>query len=301
MESELSMIAGLACPKCRNELSSPSHCSGCGTDFPIAAGLPVLIDFDDSICRPSDYDGAELQRPDESGTTLGKWLQRFTFGKSDVSRTNIARFAAMVAEEGGRRVLVIGGGTEGEGTEPLYRHPTLKVVGTDIYPSRGVSLICDAHHLPFFDDAFDGVLIQAVLEHVLEPQRVVDEIARVLKPDGLVYAETPFLQAVHMGAYDFTRFTKSGHRWLFRRFTEVDSGTVLGSGIAALWSINHLFAATFGRKAAAVLTAPFFWLRFAGRTSAHQAKEDGASALYFLGRRRDPGLKPSDMRDYYES
>ena len=34
--------------------------------------------------------------------------------------------------------------------------------------------------------SFDGVMIQAVLEHVLEPTRVVAEIHRVLKPDGLL-------------------------------------------------------------------------------------------------------------------
>ncbi len=53
---------------------------------------------------------------------------------------------------------------------------------------------------------------------MLEPERVVSEIARVLKPAGMVYSEIPFMQQVHEGAYDFTRFTDSGQRWLFRQF-----------------------------------------------------------------------------------
>jgi len=57
---------------------------------------------------------------------------------------------------------------------------------------------------------FDAVWIQAVLEHVLDPVRVVAEIHRVLRPGGLVYSEIPFMQEVHEGAYDFTRFRLSG-------------------------------------------------------------------------------------------
>lgn len=294
-------IADLACPRCKRPLPTTDRCDGCGTVFAAAAGLPVLIDFDDSICNPEDFIGAEIQPPRANAGAIGRLLQRMTFGRSEASRDNIARFANLVAEEGGRRVLVIGGGTEGDGTESLYQHPELESVGTDIYPSPSVAIICDGHSLPFADGSFNGVLIQAVLEHVLEPQRVVNEIERVLEPDGLVYAETPFLQAVHMGAHDFTRFTKSGHRWLFRRFTEVDSGTVLGPGVVALWSINHLFTGAFGKKVAALLTAPFFWVRMVDRRASARARADGASALYFLGRRRDPGLTAAAMREYYEA
>ena len=71
-----------------------------------------------------------------------------------------------------------------------------------------------------------------MLEHVLEPELVVAEIHRVLMPDGLVYAGTPFMQQVHEGPYDFMRFTESGHRWLFRRFERLASGATGGPGAA---------------------------------------------------------------------
>jgi 2-polyprenyl-3-methyl-5-hydroxy-6-metoxy-1,4-benzoquinol methylase len=45
----------------------------------------------------------------------------------------------------------------------------------------------------FGDGTCDAVVVQAVLEHVLQPDVVVAEIHRVLRPDGLVYAETPFM------------------------------------------------------------------------------------------------------------
>ncbi len=49
----------------------------------------------------------------------------------------------------------------------------------------------DGQLLPFADKAFDGVYTINVLEHVPDPARFVEEIARVLSPDGLFLAITP--------------------------------------------------------------------------------------------------------------
>ena len=86
-------------------------------------------------------------------------------------------------------MLVIGAGEKGSGTEKLFSTENISTVGTDIYSSKTVNVIADAHYLPFKNEEFDGVWIQAVLEHVVDPNLVVSEIHRVLKPDGIVYAE----------------------------------------------------------------------------------------------------------------
>ena len=64
---------------------------------------------------------------------------------------------------------------------------------------------------------------------MVEPEKVVAEIYRVLKENGIVYAETPFMQQVHEGAYDFTRYTVLGHRYLFRQFHALSIGGNKGS------------------------------------------------------------------------
>src|SRR6202012_1790690 len=120
-------------------------------------------------------------------------------------------------------------------------------------------LTAAGHRLLLADQSVDGVWIQAVLEHVLDPQQVVAEIHRVLRPSGLVYAETPFMQQVHEGPYDFTRFTQSGHRWLFRHFEQIDAGAVTGAGTAAIWSLRYLIRALEWERTG--LALPFFWLR----------------------------------------
>ena len=93
-------------------------------------------------------------------------------------------------------------------------------------------VICDAHDLPFKEKSFDAIICQAVLEHVADPYRCVEEMFRVLKPKKFIYVETPFMQQVHMAPYDFTRFTYLGHRRLFRRFKEIDSGIACGPGMS---------------------------------------------------------------------
>ena len=66
-------------------------------------------------------------------------------------------------------------------------------------------------------------------------------IFRVLKRDGVVYAETPFMQQVHEGAHDFTRFTVTGHRYLFKKFSQITIGGLGGTEIVLAWSIKYFF------------------------------------------------------------
>jgi ubiquinone/menaquinone biosynthesis C-methylase UbiE len=166
-------------------------------------------------------------------------------------------------------------------------------------------VICDAHDIPFADGTFDGVIAQATLEHVVDPYRCVEEIVRVLKPRGLVYAETPFMQQVHMGAYDFTRFTHSGHRRLFRHFSEIASGPICGPGTALAWSYLY-FLLSFVQsrvlrglvRAFASLTA--FHLKYADHYLMHEKGAiDSSSGFYFIGRKGKEVLSDRDLVRYY--
>jgi hypothetical protein len=99
-----------------------------------------------------------------------------------------------------------------------------------------------------------------------------------------VYAETPFMQQVHEGAYDFTRFTERGHRWLFRAFDEIDSGALRGAGTVLLWSLRYFLASLIGNKrVAALVCVPFAWLRLLDRVGRSGFEVDSASDVYFIG------------------
>lgn len=291
------MPNNLICPVCSNDLADTTRCGACRTAFRQLGGLPVLIDFADSIFTPAEYverSGAVVERR-QNGGRLGTFLTNLTYGHQDVA----ARGAFLDRLAPGARVLVVGGGAIGDGFDRLYAGD-YEVVGTDVYPSPNIVLICDGHKLPFANESFDAVVIQAVLEHVLSPDRVAAEVHRVLRPAGLVYAETPFMQQVHEGAYDFTRFTMSGHRWLFRGFEEIDAGSVLGPGTALLWSISHFVRSIgFGQRTATVVTALFFWVRKLERPN--RLALDSASGLYFVGAKSAETMRANELPAYYSA
>jgi ubiquinone/menaquinone biosynthesis C-methylase UbiE len=181
----------------------------------------------------------------------------------------------------------------------------VELVETDVAFGPRTSLICDAHDIPFEDQSFDGVVAQAVLEHVADPARCVGEMHRVLKRDGYVYAETPFMQQVHGGRYDFTRFTHLGHRRLFRQFDEIDSGATCGPGMALAWAYQYFllsFATSRWARMAirlfARLTA-FPWKYFDDRVIGRPGALDAASGVYFLGRKSDRTLSDRELITHY--
>ena len=109
------------------------------------------------------------------------------------------------------------------------------------------------------------------------------------------------MQEVHEGAYDFTRFTLSGHRWLFRHFEQINAGVVNGPGVALVWSIRYLSRALgTGEAVARLVSLPFFWLRYLDRLTRGRDAADGASGVFFLGRRSEARLSPKAMPNYYE-
>lgn len=287
----------LQCPVCSQALTATDRCGSCETIFLQADGLPVLIDFADSIFTPADYAqrGGEVVARVKGSGRAGKFLTDLTYGEDELP----ARASFLDRLRDGANVLVIGGGSVGDGMKGLYSG-RFEVVGTDVYPSPNVTLICDGHKLPFVSETFDAVVIQAVLEHVVEPNVVVAEVHRVLKTGGLAFAETPFMQQVHEGAYDFTRFTLSGHRWLFRGFEEIDAGVVQGPGTALLWSISYFVRSIgLGQRIATVITAMFFWVRKLERRNGLSL--DAASGVYFLGSKSTETMRANQLPAYYAS
>lgn len=66
-------------------------------------------------------------------------------------------------------------------------------VGIDIKPSLGPYefKIGDIQALPFPDNSFDAIVAGEVIEHVDDPDKALQEIRRVLRPNGALVASTP--------------------------------------------------------------------------------------------------------------
>lgn len=302
------LVADLVCPRCGERLTSAPdsyRCTDaqCGRSYPVIGGQPILVDFEHSILVEDEVRSGETQSVIERGKHgIKREITSRLLPTNQAAASNATRFIELARSSSDcPKVLIIGGGSRGEGTDELYSDPDLQLISFDIYASSLTQLVADAHRTPLANSSVDAVWIQAVLEHVLDPWRVAQEIHRVLKPGGIIYAETPFLQAVHEGAYDFTRFTESGHRWLFRQFEEIDSGVVLGPAVQLLWSIEHVVRGLFRSvKAGVIAKMALFWLRYLDRLIPRSYAGDAASAVYFLGRKSDSALRPKDMVAYYK-
>lgn len=270
---------------------------------PLVGGQPVLIDFAESAIPRAWF---EKERASYSLVAerrdLPRTLKAYLFGTRDISKRNFEKFRRELLSSAGPSplVLMVGAGQKGMGTEILYDDPDIRVAAFDIYPSPYTLFAADAHSIPLKDASVDAVCIQAVLEHVLEPSKVVSEILRVLKPGGIVYAETPFMQQVHEGAGDFTRFTELGHRWLFREFDEIERGAIGGPGLSVYWSMKYFFRGlTRSRKVANILSVPFGLLALLDRFMPAGHVIDGANGVYFLGRKAEQRLEARDIFERY--
>lgn len=264
--------------------------------FPEANGIPILISEEktDTVCS-ADIGRTYVERPLSSFGTLKKII----VGESKITKSNCSEFLKLVNSLSETpRILVIGGGEEGAGTAELWNSKTCEIVSFDIYATNTTDVVCDAHYMPFKENSFDGIWVQAVLEHVVEPSKVVSEIYRVLDNNGIVYAETPFMQQVHEGAYDFTRYTVLGHRYLFKDFEMIKIGGNKGPELVLAWAIRYfVWGLTRSRKLARIAGLGFGLLLrpFAGLMS-EKSMFDASSGVFFLGR-KVRGMKPISHKD----
>ena len=285
------------------------YCPSCEQRFPAVHGIPILLNEQNSVFRIDDYLQPESAYGGASGYAGS--LDRRT-GWRQLYRRLMVRLAEapppkrdfgvsqaiahILARQPDARLLVIGAGDTTLGGDVTY---------TDVAFGRNVACIADAHDLPFLDASFDACVACAVLEHVADPYRCVQEIVRILRPGGYVFAETPFMQPVHMGAHDFTRFTFLGHRRLFRRFDEIRSGMCGGVGVSAGQLLRYAVGALSDRPglkkwlkmAGLIGTYPLRWLDYP--THAHASAYDSASGFYFFGTLRSAPISDRELLSFF--
>jgi SAM-dependent methyltransferase len=83
--------------------------------------------------------------------------------------------------------------------------------------NKNIHIYSPLHEIPKPDGFFDAIICNAVLEHVANPDEIMDEFARVCRPGGALYLGVPFLQPEHKDPTDYQRYTADGLKLLAER------------------------------------------------------------------------------------
>jgi ubiquinone/menaquinone biosynthesis C-methylase UbiE len=189
-----SALEVLQCIGCGGGLEAADEeslrCHRCGRTFPIREGF--LLDVLEKLEGNNKVAGEFYDSPQ---WPKFRFWEHFTFllnGGARRARTQILRHLPNLS---GTRLLEV---AIGDGSNLPLIPPDCEVFGNDIslvqlqdcrrkFPDRNLRLVLgEAESLPFRDHTFDNVLSVGALNYFSDPRRSLREMARVVKPEGLI-------------------------------------------------------------------------------------------------------------------
>jgi SAM-dependent methyltransferase len=95
--------------------------------------------------------------------------------------------------------------------------------GDQEWDYSNIDVVSQLENLPYASQVFDSIICTQVLEHVREPQLVLNELSRILKEEGMICLTAPQGWGVHQPPHDYFRFTNYGLAYLLEKagFTEI--------------------------------------------------------------------------------
>ena len=146
-------------------------------------------------------------------TILGVFVNPFYFARKGLYR-NINFLSKSISG----RVLDIGCGQKPY--EQLFSCDEYIGIESDTPQNRlgkKADIFYDGFTIPFADHYFDCIFISQVFEHVFNPDQLLDEIYRLLKPQGYLLMTVPFIWDEHEQPHDFARYSSFGIRHLLEK------------------------------------------------------------------------------------
>mgnify|MGYP000058627771 CR=1 FL=1 len=100
---------------------------------------------------------------------------------------------------------------------------TLDVNEYDNYPD----IICDVcDNITSLENKYDKIICIALLEHVYDPFKAVDNLKKMLKENGVLYGFVPYLYQYHappdLKFQDYFRFSKDSLSYLFKDYKSLE-------------------------------------------------------------------------------
>jgi len=229
------------CPNCKSEkLYFEKHflkCQECGKLYKVYDDKKIIFEKKEKEDIPDSLDCFKhfIKKYDKLYNLL-IWLISPVYASSSLNRFLIKNIKS-------KNIVAL---NLGSGNSNISH----KVINVDIFPYKNVDICCDIAKLPFKNNSTDVIFCVAVLEHMANPEKVVSEINRVLKKDGIIYSSFPFVQGFHASPFDYSRRTYEGMKFLFKDFKLIDLKCAGGPTSGMLWVIQEWIAIflSFGNK-----------------------------------------------------
>jgi SAM-dependent methyltransferase len=152
-----------------------------------------------------------------AGKIFGYGFFRFNLTQRKLSTKNLDRLCREYGTK--ERTLVI----HSEDVE--YQHDFPNAYTVTWQPSVPADLHVDVHYrgvaaIP--DESYSVILCTGLLEHIPDPQRLLAEFRRILKPGGKLIISASAIFSFHEGPNNFFHFTPHGFRLLFADWSRIE-------------------------------------------------------------------------------
>jgi len=171
-------------------------------------------------------------------SALGLFFNPFYFARKELNRAMIRRSSDLFGN-----LLDVGCGTKPY--EKIFNVTSYTGLDFDSPGNRERGIaddLYDGEHFPYDDHSFDSVLCNQVLEHVFNPNEFLQEINRVLKPEGKLLLTVPFVWDEHEQPYDYARYSSFGlHALLKKNGFVISIHEKLGANATTLFQLTNAY------------------------------------------------------------
>ncbi len=150
-----------------------------------------------------------------------KIIPNFIKMRVDAEKYSIIKFMKFVSKEVKKSDKVLDAGAGSCPYKKYVSHANYESTDfEDIFKKKSKKLhnfLCSLEDIPKPNNSYDVVVNTQVLQHVEEPQKVINELYRILKPGGKLFLTAPQGWGIHAAPYHFFNFTNFGLKSLFEK------------------------------------------------------------------------------------
>lgn len=153
-----------------------------------------------------------------SKPTIWQRMTRYSFRKGKISTRNLDRLCRENATS--KRTLVVH--SEDVDYKPFFPNAFAVTKRPDKQADMHVDLFYrDLEKIP--SESYEVILCTGLLEHVPDPQRLIDDLHRILTPSGKLIISASAVFSFHEGPNDYFHFTPFSFQHLFKGWSKLES------------------------------------------------------------------------------